>query len=376
MFTKNSIFSEISPILDRPWRPQPWLGFLSPVYWAAAGIHRAWMVASEKRCLRAQPFLPTIPMVVVGALKVGGSGKTSVTLEIARAFSQKGYRVAVLAYRIKADPRKVVCAVGDSDLMEVEEGDDWRSSSEEALLLRCYSGARVFVTRNRARAWRSLHRTEWDLRAVDPNDTRPFDLIVSDDGLQDPRLNQAFRLLLMAPGEKPALHDLLPAGPYRETWGAHARADLILEGPYPWDVTYTQPLDLQPPQAQFPAPEFREGQVVHKFWRRLILPPETDLRRPWIALCSLGDNRPFLADLRREGIELVAIVEGRNHAALPLLDLKDCVARFPEAGILCTRKDFLKLDPESAIGLPIHVVDQSICLDQAVLAAVEAHLRC
>jgi tetraacyldisaccharide-1-P 4'-kinase len=294
-------------------------------------------------------FRPAIPLVVVGALKAGGSGKTSVTLELARAFQARGLRVAILTYRL--GPGGPGRGGPGGDLCEVRPGDDWRRTSEEAVMLRDGSGARVFATRDRARAWRALHAPEFRAGG-------PFDLILSDDGFQDPRLAGAFRLLLTAPGECPGLFDLLPAGPYREIWSARLRADLRLEGPWADAAEVTR---------EIPG-------IVHPFFRRLDLPPGLERDRPWIALCALGDNAPFLRDLARVGIFPVAVVEGRNHAPLPLKALKAALAAHPGAGLLCTRKERARLSRAEAAGLavPPLALDPVVSLHPETVPAIES----
>jgi tetraacyldisaccharide-1-P 4'-kinase len=319
-------------------------------------------------------FAPRIPLVVVGALRAGGSGKTSVTLALARSLADRGLRPALLAYRLgpgpgprprprqnAGDPRAGDPRAGDPRLIEILSGDEWRESSEEALLLRRGSAGsgrsrmRVFATRNRAQAWRLLQEERYQADGG-------FDILISDDGFQDPRLHGAYRIVLTAPGERPGLFDLLPGGPFRETRGAMARAHLRIEGP----------MSGQGPACPRPA-GVTSALPIPSFTRTLIPPPDLDRHRPWIAFCALGDNRPFLADLERAGIRPVAVVTGRNHAAPPLKKLQSVLAMRPEAGILCTRKDFLKLDAAAA-GLPLYPVDQSISLDPAIPDAVMAWL--
>ena len=71
---------------------------LSPVYWVVSRLHGSWMRARDASASRG--FSPRIPLVVVGALRAGGSGKTSVTLALARSLADRGMRPALLAYRL------------------------------------------------------------------------------------------------------------------------------------------------------------------------------------------------------------------------------------------------------------------------------------
>jgi tetraacyldisaccharide-1-P 4'-kinase len=290
-------------------------------------------------------FVPGLPLVVIGALRSGGSGKTSVTLQLARDLASRGMRPALLVYHLGKRAE---------DPVEVEAEGDWRASSDEAVMLRRESGLRVFATRNRARAWRILHEERFQAKGA-------FDILLSDDGFQDPRLDGALRLLLQAPGERPGLFDLLPGGPFRETWRAASRADLRLTGPLPAGVTLPVPgaVAAPPPPA---GPAFR---------RRLILPAGFAAERPWIVYAGLGDNAPFLRDLAASGVSPVAVITGRNHAAPPLKKLQAAAARHPGAGVLCTRKDYLKF-PANGAHPPLFPVDQELWLDPEIPEAVEA----
>jgi tetraacyldisaccharide 4'-kinase len=295
-----------------------------------------------------------IPLVVVGALRSGGSGKTSVTLQLARDLANRGIRPALLVYRLGGS--------SGEDLFEVEPDGDWRASSDEAVLLRRESGLRVFATRNRARAWRMLQAERFQAEGA-------FDILLSDDGFQDPRLDGALRLLLQAPGERPGLFDLLPGGPFRETWKAASRADLVLTGPLPSEVTWPVPGDSL--ASRNPADSSASPAFSPVFRRRPILPAGYDPERPWIVYSALGDNGPFLRDLARLGVRPVAVITGRNHAAPPLKKLQAAAARHPGAGVLCTRKDFLKFAAHGAHP-PLFPVDQEMTLDPEIPEAVAA----
>lgn len=328
------------------------------------------------RITAARGSAPALPLVVVGALRSGGSGKTSVTAALAKALREHGCRPAILVYRLGKGRSGVKSRIlpAPDPVLEVGEGDDWRESSEEAVLLRRETGCRVFATRDRASAWRRLQDEAIQSAGA-------FDMILSDDGFQDPRLEGAFRLLLVSPQDRPGLFDLLPAGPFRETWSARLRADLLLRGPFP-DSPRAEVTPMLPEgaacgalAAEVPGPV--SGPPEHRFERRITLPAGLDPRLAWIAYCALGDNRPFLLDLQRAGLRPVAVVEGRNHAAPPLRLLRKCAARWRAAGILCARKDYLKLGPETAApgaALEVLPVEQSISLAPETVAAVAAYL--
>jgi hypothetical protein len=73
---------------------------LAPLSWIAAAVARR-----RRRARTAQPVTCGPPLIVVGNLLVGGTGKTPVTIAIARALSARGLRTGVVcgAYRAR-DP--------------------------------------------------------------------------------------------------------------------------------------------------------------------------------------------------------------------------------------------------------------------------------
>jgi tetraacyldisaccharide 4'-kinase len=353
---RNSISPEPEVLLPDPpvweswgariWRPHPWLLPLTSLYRFGFRAHQAWL-ERERAALGAPP---EPPLIVIGSLRAGGAGKTSVALALARELIRRGLRPALLAYRLGSRGRPAA-----GGWREVGPDSDWRESSEEAVLLRRESGARVFATRNRARAWRSLAGGEAG---------GPFDVFIADDGFQDPRLFGAFRVLLARPGEAPRRRDLLPAGPFREDASAAARADLVVAGPERADPEGPGPGNALPVGVTRMLPSGRAvGTDGPGYRRRLVLPAGWERSRPCLVHCSLGDPAPFLSDLESDGIRPLGIILGRNHGEPPLARLRAAVARFPGAPILCTRKDAVKLERS---GLPWAAVDQEIELDAEV----------
>jgi tetraacyldisaccharide 4'-kinase len=326
---------------SRPrWRPHPaWLP-LTPFYWAGSRLHAAWMRARARESEGP-------PLVIVGALRAGGSGKTSVTSALARELRARGVKVGILAWRIGE-------GLGRAAAQPVAPGSDWRMYSDEAVLLARETGCPVFAVRDRAAARRELSGAG-------------FDLLLSDDGYQDRRLAGAFRILLLAPGEAPRFSDLLPAGPFRETAAARGRAHLVLEGPWPEGGGWGE--------GSGAAPWEPSAQGAHRF-RRRFHKPDLPAGRPLLALATLGDPAPFLSDLARAGIPPAALIHGRNHRELPYAAMLAAWAARPGAIILCTPKEAVRLDrdrlggPEGPEEREIAVARQEILLAESAIRRV------
>jgi tetraacyldisaccharide 4'-kinase len=320
-----------------PWRPHPaWLPF-TPLYWAGLRLHAAWMRARARRT--AGP-----PLVIIGALRSGGSGKTSVTAALAIALTARGLKVGILAWRIG---KGIGEGRGHAAAQPVSAGSDWRIYSDEAVLMARETGCPVFAVRDRAAAWRELS-------------AEPFDLLLSDDGFQDRRLEGAFKILLAAPGEAPRFRDLLPAGPFRETAAARSRAQLILEGPWPEAA--------DPNGGASPGGATLASEPL-PFRRRFRIPP-LPAGRAIVALATLGDPLPFLADLDRAGVRPAALVPGRNHREPPYAAMRSALARNPGALFLCTPKEAVRMDRNAPDGFAIAVARQEILLEASVVDRV------
>ncbi|HAO99959.1 MAG TPA: tetraacyldisaccharide 4'-kinase [Fibrobacteres bacterium] len=292
------------------------LRFLHGTFWLRTGIH------DPKHLL---------PLVVIGSLRAGGAGKTAVVLELARRLKSQRLRVAILAYRIQKNANPAL-------LFEVTSNMDWKQCSDEAVLLARESGMRVFVTRNREHAWDALSRSN------------EFDVLISDDGLMDPRLRNAFRIVLKRPEENPGIFDLLPAGPYRLTSSFLKEADCVVLGP-----------------------SNETGSDSAWFRRELIFPKGFDFEKKYWAVCGMGNPTDFVRDLRYARVHLAGISHGPNHA-LPELDrvwrqAERCgVKRF-----VCSAKDWIKLE-SSPISGSVDVIGEHMELGPGLLNAVKKYL--
>jgi tetraacyldisaccharide-1-P 4'-kinase len=261
---------------------------------------------------------------VIGSLRAGGAGKTAVTLELARQLGGSGLRVGVLAYRLQAsgEGRKSPVAT------EVFPDTDWRTCSDEAVLLARESGARVFVTRNRESAWEALGRAGG------------FDILLSDDGIMDARLEGAFRVLLKEAGDNPGWMSLLPAGPYHLTVSALARADVVMR-------------------------------ADREFKRRPLLPPEWEPEKAYWALCGLGNPAAFMRALRKAGVRVAGFSAGPDHGLPDLARARREAARAGVDRFLCSEKDRIKLEnhPDRPAGML--GVGEAVSLAPEIMAAAQ-----
>jgi len=175
---------------------------LSRVFGALTALRRALYRWRLRRSVR----LP-VPVIVVGNLAVGGSGKTPVVVALAHALQSAGYRPGIIARGYGAN------VVG---VHEVLRGDVVAECGDEPLLLARSGDWPVVIGVDRPAAGRHLL------------DRHPeCDVLISDDGLQHYRLERDIEIavvdeLVMGNGW------LLPAGPLREPLTRLREVSLIL----------------------------------------------------------------------------------------------------------------------------------------------------
>ena len=170
-----------------------------PLSWLVAAVARR----RRERIVRQAPGAG-VPVVVVGNLVAGGSGKTPLVCAIVRGLAEAGFSPGILAggYRAGAgaDP-----GPGATDAVTlVDAASDAASVGDEALLLAIETGMPLAVGKNRAAAAAALCRRHPDR-----------DVLVSDDGLQ--HVGLARFIELVAIDERGFGNGrCLPAGPLRE----------------------------------------------------------------------------------------------------------------------------------------------------------------
>ncbi len=185
-----------------------WRRWAGAPYEAAARL-RAWLYAKG---WRARIRLPR-PVVSVGNLTVGGTGKTPIVIYLVEQLTAQGKRVAVLSrgYRRRSRAAQLLVSDGRRVLVSPEDAGD-----EPYLIATRCPGAIVAVGADR------VELGQWVLQQA------PVDCFVLDDGFQHLRLHRDVDLLLMDASDLAGIQSALPFGRLREPVTAARRADAIL----------------------------------------------------------------------------------------------------------------------------------------------------
>jgi tetraacyldisaccharide 4'-kinase len=179
---------------------------LSAVYGGVARFRRSWYARRPASRVR----LPR-PVISIGNLSVGGSGKTPVVAAVARLLLARGHRPAILSrgYRRRSSAEVVVVSDPQKLLVPVEESGD-----EPQMLARELPGVPVVVAADRA------HAGQVAIDRFDPT------VLLLDDGYQHLQLERTVDLLVLSAADLDGT--MLPFGRLREPLSAARTADAIL----------------------------------------------------------------------------------------------------------------------------------------------------
>ncbi|TAM43075.1 MAG: tetraacyldisaccharide 4'-kinase, partial [Rhodanobacter sp.] len=207
-----------------------------------------------------------VPVIVVGNLTVGGTGKTPLTIALAEALRAHGYRPGVVSRGYGGHRREPLLLGDTSDPTEV---------GDEPCLIRA-TGVPVAIGRQRPVAAQLL---------LDAG----CDVVIADDGLQHYALARDVEVCVIDGVRRFGNQRLLPAGPLREPLARLARVDLrVCNGG-------------QPAAGEF-SMQLRSGEVLalHDGGRR----PLADFAGQRVhAVAAIGNPARFFASLRAAGIE-------------------------------------------------------------------------
>ena len=307
-------------VRDRAWKRSDRLGrlvmfALYPLSWvfrALIGLRNFAYWSRLAPVRRAE-----IPVVSVGNLTVGGTGKTPMALWLARTLAARGARVALVSRGYGGSARGVtVVSTGEGPLVGPELVGD-----EPVMMARAFRG--VVITAPR--------RIDGVNRAAEEG----CEVAILDDGFQHRALARDFDLVLYDGTQG----SLLPAGPLRESLRALRRADAVI---------VTPSAGAQSPS--FSVPVFRVAneltglvESVGGHWQERTCGCLAGKRV--VAVSGIGHPERFYALIRQWDAEITDVFEYPDHHVYTRADWQEITRRSQDCDlVVTTEKDLVKLE--------------------------------
>lgn len=253
-----------------------------------------------------------VPVIVVGNLSVGGSGKTPLALALVDWLRQAGYVPGLISRGYGGRAREVMPVRPDSDPALV---------GDEPVLLARRAGCPVWIGRRRGQAGQQL-------LAFHPE----VDVILTDDGLQHYALARDMEIVVVDGERGFGNGRLLPAGPLREPLSRLAEVDAVV-------------INGGAGSLSFPVPAFSMALAGHSLVNLarpdLVVPPSHFRGGKVHALAGIGNPDRFFARLTALGLEIEPRSFPDHHGFV--------AADLPPGTVIMTEKDAVKC---AAFGRP------------------------
>ena len=315
-----------------------WLA--SQGYRVAAVTHRA----GYEFGLRRRRRLPC-PVVSIGNLTAGGTGKTPLTEWTARWLQRQGWRVAVLSrgYGGTSGERPQVVSTGEGPITS------WRASGDESYLLATrLPGVPVVVGRNRYAS--GMYACERFGAQV----------VVLDDGFQHHALHRDCDVVLIDATSPFGHGALLPRGTLREPLRALGKAQVIVLSRVETAAEVVPGLSRQIECYVGQRPIYRMAVIPDSLYRH-DTGCSVDLcwlkQRRVLAFAGLGNPQAFAASLTQCGAGVVKLLAFPDHHPYNPADwqfIRDAARHEGAEAVITTQKDAVRLEPSWLRGVPVY----------------------
>jgi tetraacyldisaccharide 4'-kinase len=258
-----------------------------------------------------------VPVIVVGNIFVGGTGKTPLVIWIIQLLQEQGWKPAVISRGYGSSAQQVRAVEKNSHANEV---------GDEPLLIAKRTGVPVFIGRDRAAAGLALLQAH-------PN----VNIIISDDGLQHYALGRNIEIQL-SDSRGNGNGWLLPAGPLREP--ATRQSDFYVVNTSEESAGDAYTMQLVPVDAE---------RLLDRTQRKSLR--DFSFVQSVAAVAGIGHPERFFTTLRSHGISLTttqALPDHFDYATNPFADIE-------ASAILITEKDAVKCMQHNAIANDVRI---------------------
>ena len=264
-------------------------------------------ISSLKKYLYKNEFLKTIkikvPVLIIGNITLGGTGKTPLALDLIEKFLKKGLKPAIISrgYRGSA-----------SNITEVYESSDVSAVGDEALLIKTKSKIPVFIGKDRVSGAKILLKKYPETS-----------IIISDDGLQHHRLERDYEIIVVDSQRQFGNGLIFPAGPLREGISRLKQVDAVVYK----GVNNNS--------------NFYQMKYITKHFKNLLTNKKAILKdikdKKIVAITAIGNPESFFSTLEGYDLKFKKVIFNDHY----LFDKNDFI-KYADYNIVMTEKDAIK----------------------------------
>ena len=339
--------------------------FLLPISWLYGAIVACRNKAFDLGLLRSENV--GVPVISVGNMTMGGTGKTPLVEYIVAMCIERGRRVAVVSRGYKRESKGVL-VVSDGKQVSV---DALRGGDEPVQIARKYRRAIVVVGERRVEAARKSVK---ELHA---------DVIVLDDGFQHRYLQRDLDIVVLYSRRDLFATPMIPAGERRETMKGLRRSHLMA-------FSHTDAGGHGGGWSERLGSKFSAPKIKYRYKLDRIMQTGSDKNmtprdlkgKQMLLLSGIGDHEGFVRQMSMAGIEVAGEIKFPDHHSYTSADLRMVMERLTQKGadgVLTTEKDYVRLSGNMTIfnrlnqrcpvfyaGIVVEVLDGKPTLDSMI----------
>jgi len=263
--------------------------------------------SSLKKYLYKKGFLTTIkikvPVLIIGNITLGGTGKTPLALNIIENFLKEGLKPAFISRGYGGSA---------NNIKEVFEFSNVRAVGDEALLIKSKSKIPIFIGKDRANVARILLKKYPETS-----------IIISDDGLQHHRLERDYEIIVVDSQRQFGNGLIFPAGPLREGISRLKQVDAVVYK----GVNNNS--------------NFYQMKYITKHFKNLLTNKKAILKdikdKKIVAITAIGNPESFFTTLEGYDLKFKKVIFNDHY----LFDKNDFI-KYADYNIVMTEKDAIK----------------------------------
>ena len=296
-----------------------------------ASLYR--LITTTRNYLYDKQFLPTykstLPIICIGNITVGGTGKTPLCIELVEYLKTKGKKPVVLTRGYKGSL---------SGPIAINETHTYKEVGDEPLLIYGKTKMPVVVAKQRVEGAKYIESNKLG------------DIIILDDGFQHRALHRDLNILCINYSSPESIKEFsdnkqLPFGKFREEKKEGLkRADLIVLNSRNLNAVDNKLIEKFKIDEDIEIPVYASN-LKASFVGGVNANTNTiKLEDKLVVFCSIANPEGFYKTIEALGFKDFKKVEFPDHYSINQLDLKNLIESNPDAKFVCTEKDWVKIE--------------------------------